>query len=140
VFSRDPGKVRIDASFSSVYELFCPFFFIGIGLQMAPDSLGGATGMGLAFLGAAVLGKIIGTIGPALFCAGVAQAVILAVSMVPRAEITLVIMNKGLQLGKDVVSRQVFSAMVMVSAATCAVAPVILQKLLRKTGSSETET
>ena len=40
-FSRDPEAVNIDAGFSGVYHLLAPFFFIGIGLAVEVDAIGG---------------------------------------------------------------------------------------------------
>jgi Kef-type K+ transport system membrane component KefB len=31
VFSRDPDSVKLDGLFDTFYEIFVPFFFIGIG-------------------------------------------------------------------------------------------------------------
>ena len=39
LFSRDSEAVKMDASFGALYELFTPFFFIGIGLNIDPRSL-----------------------------------------------------------------------------------------------------
>ncbi|MFO7973329.1 MAG: cation:proton antiporter [Candidatus Hydrogenedentota bacterium] len=131
VFSRDPERVRIDAGFDSLYALFTPFFFINIGMTLAPDSLGAALIPGLILITAAVFGKVLGTGVPALAC-GFSSAALLAVSMVPRAEITMVIMKRGHQMGPDVVPDGVFAGMVLVSAVTCALAPLLLQAMLRK--------
>ncbi|MEQ9552776.1 MAG: cation:proton antiporter [Coleofasciculus sp. G3-WIS-01] len=43
VFSRDPDAVKFDASFESLYALFTPFFFIGIGLKNYHDCHGTGT-------------------------------------------------------------------------------------------------
>ena len=39
VFSRDPESVKVDASFTPLYDLFTPFFFIGVGLAIDPAHL-----------------------------------------------------------------------------------------------------
>ena len=39
VFSRDPETVRLDTPFGTLYDLFTPFFFIGIGLNIDPETL-----------------------------------------------------------------------------------------------------
>jgi Kef-type K+ transport system membrane component KefB len=135
VFSRDPQSVKMDASFAPLHELFSPFFFIGIGLAMAPGSLVAATGTGAVLLLAAAAGKIIGTTAPALACGGRLEAVTLGVSMVPRAEIAMLIMHRGRDLGDWAVPPSTYAGMVLVSAATCVGAPVVLRHLLREKAS-----
>ncbi|MEQ8962903.1 MAG: cation:proton antiporter [Coleofasciculus sp. C2-GNP5-27] len=132
VFSRDPNAVKIDASFDSLYELFTPFFFIGIGLKINPSALTAALGMGGILLVAAVLGKLIGAGGLTWLTTGWTGAALIGVSMVPRAEITMIVMGKGLSLGEWAVSNQVFAAMVVVSAVTSILAPIVLRSLLHK--------
>ena len=80
----------------------------------------------------AVLGKIIGTGVPALLTVGWPSAALLSISMIPRAEIVMVIMQQGQQLGDWAVSSEVFAAMTMVSIATCILSPLVLRPLLRR--------
>ena len=63
---------------------------------------------------------------------------LIGVSMVPRAEITMIVMGKGLSLGEWAVSNQVFAAMVVVSAVTSILAPIILRSLLNKLPETQT--
>lgn len=132
VFSRDPDRIKLEANFCAVHDLLAPFFFIGIGLMMAPDALAGAVGIGAVLLVAAVLGKMVGTGLPALRYLSWSGAGLLSVSMLPRAEIAMVIMKRGVHLGQEVVPGSLFSAMVLVSAVTCALAPVALHWMLEK--------
>jgi Kef-type K+ transport system membrane component KefB len=132
VFSRDPEAVNMDASFLALYDLFTPFFFIGIGFNIDPHININAIGLGAILFLAAILGKVIGTGMPALISTGWTATVLLSVSMVPRAEIAMVIMQRGLKLGEWAVPNQVFAAMVMVSAATCIISPIILRSLLKR--------
>lgn len=132
VFSRDPKAVRLDSSFGSLYDFFVPFFFIGIGLDINPESLASAFKFGFVLFLVAVLGKLIGN---GLFSMAVTDtkaSVLLSLSMVPRAEIAMVVMQKGSELGEWAVPDKVFSAMVLVSLATCILSPVFLKILLRK--------
>ncbi|MFW6154242.1 MAG: cation:proton antiporter [Planctomycetota bacterium] len=133
-FSRDPQRVKVDASFASLYDLFTPFFFVGIGLELAPRLIVSAAGAGTVLLVAAVVGKLVGTTGPALLCTGWRRAGVLGVSMVPRAEITLLIMHRALVLGSDVAPAAAYSGMVLVSAATCLATPPILARFLVSSG------
>lgn len=130
VFSRDPQAIRMEASFTPLYEFFTPFFFVGIGLSIDPKTLTVALGLGSILLVVAVLGKVIGNGGPALITLGWPSSVLIGVSMVPRAEIAMVIMQRGYSLGA--VPPEVFAAMVVVSAATCLISPAALRSLLHR--------
>ncbi len=80
----------------------------------------------------AVLGKVIGTGLPAILTTGRTSALLLSISMIPRAEIAMVIMERGRQLGDWAVSPQIFTSMIVVSAITCIVSPLLLRPLLQK--------
>ena len=51
--------------------------------------------------------------------------------MIPRAEIVMVIMQQGQQLGDWAVSSEVFAVMTMVLIATCILSPLVLRPLLK---------
>jgi Kef-type K+ transport system membrane component KefB len=130
VFSRDPAAVRTDKSFNDITSFVTPFFFIGIGLQIDPESLQGALLPGLILVAAAVGGKLLGNYVPALFAMGAQGATLLALSMVPRAEITMVVMDQARPLLTSV--PWLYSAMVLVTAVTSLGAPLILLPLLKR--------
>jgi len=138
-FSRDPKTVRMEASFTPIYEMFVPFFFIGIGLGMDPAQIGGSVGIAAVLLLAAVAGKVLANGGVSLPMVGTQAAVLLGFSMIPRAEIAMVIMDKGRTLGPWAVTPETFGAMVLVSAVTCLGVPFLLRWLLvrwpQKTGA-----
>jgi Kef-type K+ transport system membrane component KefB len=131
VFSRDPQAVRMEGSFLPLYEFFTPFFFVGIGLNLEPQALTTAFGLGVVLLGIAILGKIVGNSGPALITLGWQSSLIVGISMVPRAEIAMIIIGRGYRLGEWAVPSPVFGAMVFISAVTCLVSPLALRSLLR---------
>lgn len=132
VFSRDPKRVQYDASFCALYDLFAPFFFITIGFSMAPGQLLGAATLGGVLFLAATASKIAGTFAPAMLLMPSRAAAVLSVSMVPRAEITMLIMHRAHRAGEDVAPGQAYSAMVIVSALTCLFAPLVLDKMLAR--------
>ena len=132
VFSRDPQAVRSEASIDAVYDLFVPFFFIQIGFSFAPLSLFAALGAGVVLLVVAVMGKLIGTGLPALAVTSAHAAAVLGISMVPRAEIAMVVAQRGLQMSRNPVPQTAFSAVVLVSAITCIGAPIVLRMLFRR--------
>jgi len=132
VFSRDPSAVKMEASFDALYELFYPFFFVGIGMGMAPGSLTGAVGLGLALLAAGIVGKIVGAGTPTLMTAGRRSALLMSPSMIPRAEVAMVIMLHGRSMGDWAVPDEVFSGMALVSAVTCVLSPAALGWMLKR--------
>jgi len=131
-FSRDPQAVRMEASFDAVYDLLVPFFFIGIGLAMDPSAMGGAPAAAVVLLGAAVLGKILANTGPGLLLTDPRAALLIGISMVPRAEIAMIIMDRGRALGDWAVSAETFGGMVLVAAVTCLGTPLVLRPLIRR--------
>ena len=135
VFCRDPDAVKFDASFATLYEFFVPFFFIHIGLQLEIDSFAMSLNLVTILLIVAVVGKVIGTGLPAIITTGRKSALLLGISMVPRAEIAMVIMERGRQLGDWAVSPQIFTSMIIVSGITCIASPLVLRPLLQKENS-----
>ncbi|KAI9129665.1 cation:proton antiporter [Acaryochloris sp. CCMEE 5410] len=132
-FSRDPHAVRIDASFGTLYEFFVPFFFINIGLQIQFTGLATTVGISLVLLSAALIGKLMGVGGLLLLTQGdLSSATLLGISMMPRAEITMVILQRGRDLGTWAVSAQIFAGMTLVAIATCIIAPMLLYPLLKQ--------
>ena len=131
-FSRDPEAVNIDAGFSGLFHLLAPFFFVGIGLALEVEALGPALGAGAALAVVAILGKLVGAGLPALVATGAAGATLIGVSMVPRAEIAMIIMERGQGLGDWAVPPELYAAFVLVSAVTCLIAPVTLELLFRR--------
>lgn len=131
-FSRDPDSVKFDASIGSLHALFTPFFFVNIGFSLDPAVLGSATTIGGLLLVAAVVGKLLGAGLPARLSVGWAGALILGVSMVPRAEICMLIMHRARAMGPWAAPPRVYAGMVVVCAITCVVAPWVLRPLLRR--------
>ena len=140
IFSRDPETVKLDTPLGILYDFFTPFFFIGIGLNIDPGTLTTGLGIGGALLAVAIIGKLVGTGGPARLTTGRTGSLLLSISMVPRAEIALVIMQRGLNLGEWAVPGQVFSGMVVVVAVTALISPIILRSLLKRWPQSGGET
>jgi Kef-type K+ transport system membrane component KefB len=132
LFSRDPEAVKMEASFLPLYDLFGPFFFIGIGLDMDPVSLKAALAIGGLLSFAAIAGKIIADGFPVWQMAGPGSGVLIGVSMVPRAEISMVIMQRGLNLGEWAVPPGIFGAMVVVTAVTSIFSPLVTHGLLKR--------
>jgi Kef-type K+ transport system membrane component KefB len=132
VFSRDPDAVKMETAIESVYALFIPFFFLHIGLGIRPDMVFAALGLGAVLLVVAVLGKFLGTALPGRCSGDWKSAVLLGASMVPRAEIAMVIAEQGHKMGEAVLPSSVYAAIVLVCAATTMVCPLVVRWLLKK--------
>ena len=132
IFSRDKDAIKIDASYNTLDELFSPFFFVGIGLSIDPNLLTKSVYLGLLLILVGVSTKIISVSLPARLSMKWAGALLLGVSMVPRAEIALIIMQRGLSFGDSVIPVRVFNAMVMLTATTCLITPFFIRLLLKR--------
>lgn len=132
VFSRDPKAIKTEKSFIDIYAFTMPFFFINIGLNVSPEYLGAATGVGVVLLLAAIAGKLIGAGTPALLISGMTGAGLIGVSMIPRAEIAMIVVHQAQQLGPWAMPESLYAAMVFVSIVSCIAAPLILYRLLQR--------
>lgn len=130
IFSRDRASVEESHSYRAFLDVFEPFFFISIGFNFSPEAAASSLGLAVPLLLAAVAGKFIGTALPAVRAAGVTGAVILGVSMVPRAEISMIIMERGRE--QNFVSDAVFGAMLVVAIVTSVLAPLVLRPLMAR--------
>ncbi|WP_440996046.1 cation:proton antiporter [Arhodomonas sp. SL1] len=130
VFSAYPERVQTERSYQALYNFLTPYFFIGIGLRFAPELLLTAVGAGLVLAVAAVAGKLIGTYLPARLTTDRASAQLIAVSMVPRAEIAMVIVHQAHQLGPWALTDGLYGAMAVVSLLTCMLTPPVLKRML----------
>jgi Kef-type K+ transport system membrane component KefB len=135
-FSRDPQSIKGRRSFQMIYEFFTPFFFIGIGLAVSWSKINIPLIMTLFLAFIAILGKVGGTALPLLRWYTGSNAMVMGVSMIPRAEITMIIMQQALRASPPVVSGELYSAMVGVVMVTCLVGPVWTRRLLNNAGTS----
>lgn len=133
MFSRDREAVRINSSFDKIYAFFAPFFFIHIGLSFDYQSTLGALSIGAIFLLFGALSKLIGNGLPVSFIQGKSVGLLLGISMIPRAEIALVVAEKGRSLGVWAVSDQVFGALVVLSIGSCILSPALVSFQLKRT-------
>ncbi len=129
-FSRDPEAVRTDGSFTNFFELLTPFFFVHIGMQVEVSALIQAMDIGLVLFVIAAAAKFVFTAAPALLTMSRAEATNLGISMIPRAEIALVVIYECRAISDELVSPEVFAAMVLVSLVSCIAAPILLRKTL----------
>ena len=130
VFSRDPRAVRVEGSFDALYNLFVPFFFIGIGLSLDPGAMVSSLRLGAVLTVTAIAAMFLAAWGSSMVFTDWRGAVLIGLSMVPRAEIAMIIVQKGRALGDWAVPPQLFGGMVLVSLVTCTAIPMVLKKLL----------
>lgn len=129
-FSRDPAEQRIDDAFAYVLALFGPFFFLSIGLSVGFDTFGAALPLAAALFIALVVGKFVGAGLAAWAVAGRRIGLLIGASMVPRAEIFLIVMAQGLALGAWAVPPELYAASVLAAVATCVAGPLAVSWLL----------
>lgn len=135
MFSRDPEAVQREANFNDIYAFFAPFFFIGIGREIELQALAQSWTWGLILAFVAIASKLVGVGLSAWPLLGRSSALLLAVSMVPRAEITMVVAQQGKQM--EVLSEQLYAALVVVTAVTSLLAPLVLRPLLRRESAGD---
>ena len=127
-FSRDTQAAKERVVFNGLYVVFTPFFFIGLGLHIDLSAFSTALWPGLMLLFAAITGKILGNGLPAYRRFGFYGALVIGVSMVPRAEIAMVIMQKALEAGAQ---PRAFAAMMIVTVGTVLLTSLTLPRLMR---------
>lgn len=135
MYSRDANAKAIERAFEPLYAFFAPFFFIGIGVAVDPHALTSVPAVGGLLLIAAVAGKLVGAGVPAWLMLGRRSAVLIGLSMVPRAEITLLAVERGHSLG--LVSDRVFAGMAAVALVTAIAVPILLGPLLNTLMSAD---
>ena len=132
IFSRDPRVVRMETSFELLHALFTPFFFVGIGLGVDASAILPGIAIGLVLLAVAVVGKVVGAGVPALLSTGLTGAAVIGVSLVPRAEIAMIVVQQGHALGEWAVPKNVYAATTFILIVTCVTAPIVLRAMLRR--------
>ena len=130
-FSRDLSVLQEQPVLNGLYDFLTPFFFISLGMLIDISNLQGLLWPALVLVVFAVSGKIAGVMLPAWPRLGLGAALLLGVSMVPRMEIAMVVMQKGLSAG---ISSTIFSAMILTSFATVLITMLGLPLLLRRIG------
>ncbi|MCB9666001.1 MAG: cation:proton antiporter [Alphaproteobacteria bacterium] len=136
LFSRDPEAVRTEEALQGLATFATPFFFVVTGMGVELEAVPHALAAGAVLLGAAVLGKVVGTAVPALAVTSRQGALLLGLSMVPRAEIATVVLDQARHALPGQVGPELYAAMVAVVAATCVLSPLALGRLLPATDAA----
>lgn len=135
-FSRDPQEFQIDEQLEPIHRLLSPFFFVVVGLSFPVNGAGGALLTAALLLFAAVVGKVAGAGLPAMAMLDRRRGWLIGVSMVPRAEIAMIIMLQGARMGADYVPAELLSAMSLMVLATVLLVPLWLGRLLPAVANS----
>lgn len=100
-FSGDRAMQAEKTLVQRLTDLFSPFFFIGLGLEIPWSEIGDAGVITLVLLTAAIVGKLVGTALPMWSQFGRRTSLLVGMSMVPRSEVAMIVMQKGLSYGLD---------------------------------------
>ncbi len=132
-FSRDPEALKMGSSLKPLEDLFIPFFFIEIGYNILMPNSMQFLWPTVLILVTTVLAKVLAVALPAaLLKIRAASAIILGVSMIPRAEVTMIAMDHGLRLGDWAVTPTLYTTVVLVCLATSILTPLILAPLIQQ--------
>lgn len=113
------------------HGLLIPLFFAFIGLSIDPATLGGAGLFTLSVTLAALFGKLIGGfLGSRVIGFDFYDSLIFGIGVMPRAGVELVVLSIGRSLG--IISPEVFSAIVLMVAASIIVSPLCLKWAILK--------
>ncbi|MDX1626958.1 MAG: cation:proton antiporter, partial [Wenzhouxiangellaceae bacterium] len=126
-FSRDELVAHERPMIRALHDFVTPFFFIGLGLMLRTDAFLLVAGAAALLFAAAVAGKLVGVGLPAWRKLGLSAALLLGASMVPRAEIAMVVMQRGAEAG---VAQHAVAAMVLVCLGTILLAAWLVPRLL----------
>jgi Kef-type K+ transport system membrane component KefB len=125
---------RLDEPLRGVVAVFVPIFFVVMGTLVDVTALGGVWVFGLAFTAVAVVGKLVGSAVPALLTGfNRLGALRIGAGMLPRGEVTLIMVGIGISNG--VIERDLFGISITMIIISTILAPLILSRSF-KTGAS----
>jgi Kef-type K+ transport system membrane component KefB len=137
IFAQTEYRKRIDEAIHPLtYSMFVPVFFVSIGLQANGRELGAHAVFAVALIVVAILAKALGCgVFARLSGFTTEQSVRVGVGMISRGEVGLIVAGYGLANG--IVSRDVFSASVVMVLATTMVTPPLLKATFPKRAGRE---
>lgn len=131
IFSGTKDRYSLEHQIEPVADLLTPFFFVVTGAQLDLKVLGDPSIA--AFAGVITVVAVVGKMAAGMIggrSLGAKKALAVGVGMVPRGEVGIVV--AGLALREGIVDRDLFSAVLLMVAATTLVAPPFLQKLMAR--------
>jgi Kef-type K+ transport system membrane component KefB len=121
---------HIEESLEAIVQVLVPVFFVVMGMLVDIGSMQDAIGFGLVVSALAVIGKVVGSGGPALGSGfNLRGSARIGVGMMPRGEVALII--AGIGLSKQVIEQDLFGVAIMMTIITTVIAPVLLVPLIR---------
>jgi Kef-type K+ transport system membrane component KefB len=112
--------------------LFIPIFFVNIGLSIDLGQIGNHLGMALMITIVGIVSKIIGSgLGAKISGYKNGECLQIGMSMVPRAEVTLIIANLGLSAG--IIDTGVFMGVVLLVITSSVMTPIMIKWVSKKT-------
>lgn len=105
---------------------FIPLFFVNIGLMINLQSVAKYLSITIVIAIVGIISKIIGsTLGARISGFDLKQSFRVGISMIPRAEVSLIISNLGLKLG--FISEDIFSGVILLVVSSTILAPYLLK-------------
>lgn len=109
------------------YGFFIPIFFVNIGLGVHLDKVVENFGIAIVITVIGVISKIIGSgVGARLSNFSNKESLQIGISMVPRAEVALIVANLGLKTG--FIGNDVFTSIILLVISSTILVPIMLKK------------
>ena len=132
IFSRTPYSHKISHDVQTMTQLFfAPIFFVAIGLVVDLGAIGQGLAFSLSLLVLGIIGKVVGCgWGARVTGFNHRESLQIGIGMVPRAEVSLIIANLGLQL--HLISEVEFSSAIVMVIGSSLVTPPLLKWSFKK--------
>lgn len=129
ILSTTTFRERIASRIQTIaYNVFTPIFFVNLGIGVDLGQVGNSLLFGILLSALAIMGKVMGCgAGAKLSGFKGLEAMQVGVGMVPRAEVALIVVNLGVQIG--LVGNDIFTSVIMMVLVTTIVTPIVLKSL-----------
>ena len=125
---------KLDEPFRGVVAVFIPIFFVVMGTLVDVTALGGVWVFGIGFTAVAVVGKVVGSAVPALLTGfNRLGALRIGAGMLPRGEVTLIMVGIGISNG--VIEGELFGISIIMIIVSTVLAPLILSRSFKSEAS-----
>lgn len=128
---------QVEEAMTSILDFLVPVFFVVMGMLVDIGAMQNAIVFGLVISVLAILSKVLGSGGPALFTGfNLRGGARIGVGMMPRGEVALIIAGVGLTEG--IIGHDLFGVSIMMTVLTTLLAPMLLVPLFRRGGRGTT--
>jgi Kef-type K+ transport system membrane component KefB len=132
VLARTEHRLHLESRLKPVADLFIPIFFVVMGAKMPLKAMPlSVVWLTLGLIVVAIVGKVLG--GLTVPVRGV-NRLLVGFGMIPRGEVGLIFANVG--LSHNLITTDMFTAIVLTVMATTFVTPPLLQWAARRNGAS----